>query len=129
MSVISSKNYYNFNCCRTCEVFSVSELVINSLNVVQRTDFTGISASAEVWMPMREVNTQELPTYLMSMKRNGFTLVGVEQTARSISLSGAQFPSKTVLLLGNEKEGIPAELLAILDWTCEIPQAGVIRYC
>jgi tRNA C32,U32 (ribose-2'-O)-methylase TrmJ len=32
-----------------------------------------------------------------------------------------------VLVLGREKEGIPPEIIALLDATVEIPQLGVIR--
>jgi tRNA G18 (ribose-2'-O)-methylase SpoU len=42
-----------------------------------------------------------------------FRLVGVEQTQDSTRLDKFQFPVKTVLLLGNEKEGIPVELIQV----------------
>lgn len=32
-----------------------------------------------------------------------------------------------MLVLGREKEGIPPEIIAMLDATVEIPQLGVIR--
>ena len=35
------------------------------------------------------------------------------------------FPQRTVLVLGREKEGIPATLLGLLHATVEIPQASV----
>lgn len=35
------------------------------------------------------------------------------------------FPRRTVLVLGREKEGIPADILALLHHTVEIPQARV----
>jgi tRNA guanosine-2'-O-methyltransferase len=37
----------------------------------------------------------------------------VEQTQDSTRLDKFQFPVKTVLLLGNEKEGIPVELIQV----------------
>jgi len=40
-------------------------------------------------------------------------LVGVEQTQDSARLDKYQFPTKTILLLGNEKEGIPVELIQV----------------
>ena len=54
-------------------------------------------------------------------------MVGVEQTSSSVSLDKFEFPAKTVLVLGNEKEGIPADVIDELDTTVEIPQNGVIR--
>jgi tRNA G18 (ribose-2'-O)-methylase SpoU len=53
--------------------------------------------------------------------------VGLEQTAESTQLSAYTFPAKTVLVLGREKEGVPPEVMAVLDATVEIPQLGVIR--
>ena len=38
-----------------------------------------------------------------------------------------RFPDKTVLVVGREKEGIPADVLAQLHDTVEIPQLGLIR--
>lgn len=53
--------------------------------------------------------------------------MGLEQTAESQPLPGFPFLSKTVLVLGREKEGIPPEIISLLDATVEIPQLGVIR--
>ena len=53
--------------------------------------------------------------------------MGLEQTAESQPLPSVQFPRKCVLLLGREREGIPPELIELLDATIEIPQLGVIR--
>jgi hypothetical protein len=50
----------------------------------------------------------------------GYTLVGAEQTGGSTQLHRYTFPFKTVLLLGSEKEGIPVDLLALLDSTVEV---------
>ena len=63
------------------------------------------------------------------MKRQGYVLVGVEQTANSISLNKYSFPDdgRVVLLLGDEREGIPVELIQHLDVCVEIPQFGMIR--
>lgn len=41
-----------------------------------------------------------LPEYLQHKKSQGYTLVGVEQTANSVSLNDFRFPTKTLLLLG-----------------------------
>ena len=54
--------------------------------------------------------------------------MGLEQTSSSESLSEYVFPDKpTVLLLGKEKEGIPAQYLHVVDQCLEIPQLGIIR--
>eukprot|EP00386_Alphamonas_edax_P016144 GDKI01049311.1.p1 GENE.GDKI01049311.1~~GDKI01049311.1.p1 ORF type:complete len:100 (+),score=26.85 GDKI01049311.1:214-513(+) len=78
-------------------------------------------------MPMEEVPPTDLPAFLEHCRSLGYSLIGVEQTASSTRLDCFKFPRKTVLLLGAEKEGIPAPLISLLDSCVEIPQAGVIR--
>ena len=65
--------------------------------------------------------------WLKEKKNEGYTIVGIEQTSSSTSLSHYKFASKTVLLLGQEKEGIPVEYLQFVDTCLEVPQLGVIR--
>lgn len=45
----------------------------------------------------------------------------------SVSLPKYSFPEQTILVLGAEKEGIPPEILDILDAQIEIPQLGLVR--
>jgi tRNA G18 (ribose-2'-O)-methylase SpoU len=52
---------------------------------------------------------------------------GVEQTNSSIPLQDFSFPKCCVLLLGNEQNGIPVELLPLLEVCLEIPMLGVTR--
>ncbi|KAH8028187.1 hypothetical protein HPB51_014142 [Rhipicephalus microplus] len=73
------------------------------------------------------VKVHQLKEYLPGKRVEGYTLVGVEQTAGSKPLPEFNFPEKTLLLLGNEKEGLPVELIQLLDVCVEIPQHGVIR--
>jgi tRNA guanosine-2'-O-methyltransferase len=45
----------------------------------------------------------------------------------SVSLDKYEFPEKSVLVLGHEKEGMPVALIQLLDVCLEIPQFGVTR--
>jgi tRNA guanosine-2'-O-methyltransferase len=113
--------------CRTSEIFNAELLVVSNLKVKDEMAFTGTSVTAEKWMPMREVKELDLIDYLTKMKADGYSLVGIEQATNSQSLDKFQFPKKALLLLGKEKEGIPASYLHLLDHIVEIPQFGVIR--
>uniref|UniRef100_A0AAY4CYJ9 tRNA (guanosine(18)-2'-O)-methyltransferase TARBP1 n=1 Tax=Denticeps clupeoides TaxID=299321 RepID=A0AAY4CYJ9_9TELE len=113
--------------CRTCEIFGASALVLDSLRHVGDKHFQALSVSSELWLPMLEVKPVELVDFLQLKKREGYCIIGVEQTANSQNLQDFKFPEKTLLLLGNEREGIPANLLQMLDVCVEIPQHGVTR--
>ncbi|XP_035257004.1 probable methyltransferase TARBP1 [Anguilla anguilla] len=113
--------------CRTCEIFGANALVMDSLHHIKDRNFQALSVSAELWLPLLEVKPGELSDFLQVKKREGYCIVGVEQTAYSQSLLDYRFPEKSLLLLGNEREGIPANLLQLLDVCVEIPQQGITR--
>lgn len=77
--------------------------------------------------------SQALLSWLLQKKKEGFWIVGLEQTSSSVPLHAIEIPemaaenNKTVLLLGKEKEGIPVHFLQVIDDCVEIPQFGMIR--
>ncbi|KAL8185878.1 UNVERIFIED_CONTAM: Tar (HIV-1) RNA binding protein 1 [Gekko kuhli] len=113
--------------CRTCEIFGVSALIVSSLHYINDKQFQYLSVSAEQWLSLLEVKPFQLIDYLDQKKTEGYTIIGVEQTAKSCHLTEYCFPEKSLLLLGNEHEGIPANLIQQLDVCVEIPQQGIIR--
>ncbi|XP_060609823.2 probable methyltransferase TARBP1 [Anolis sagrei] len=113
--------------CRTCEIFGVSALIVGSIHYINDKQFQYLSVSAEQWLSLLEVKPFQLVDYLEQKKIEGYTIIGVEQTAKSCDLTEYSFPEKSLLLLGNEHEGIPANLIQQLDTCVEIPQQGVIR--
>ena len=65
--------------CRTCEIFGVGTMTIPSSAALKDKDFTGISVTAEQWIPLEEVSEPNLPEYLITLKKEGWTLVAIEQ--------------------------------------------------
>ena len=66
-----------------------------------------------------------LPPVLSELRSAGCQLVGLEQTDRSESLYTFAFARRSVLVLGNERAGLPADVLAMLDRVVEIPVYGL----
>lgn len=98
---------------RTCEIFNATALVLANKKVEATPQFADISVTAEKWLPILEVFHSiciflrsiqvpefELAQFLEEKKTEGWTLLGVEQTANSASLVDFVFPKKCVLLLG-----------------------------
>ncbi|CAH0581607.1 unnamed protein product [Chrysodeixis includens] len=113
---------------RTSEVFGVQTYVVDSLRHLQDKQFQGLSVSAERWINVEEVRPgRPLKDYLMRKKEEGYSVVAAEQTSTSCKLQSFKFPKKTILLLGHEKEGVPCDLLPIMDHCVEIPQQGFVR--
>ncbi|KAF2070000.1 hypothetical protein CYY_008683 [Polysphondylium violaceum] len=112
---------------RTCEIFNVEQVAIPNIKLLNDPQFQRVSVSAEKWVPTIEVTKPNLISYLTLKKKEGYSILGVEQTSQSKNLSTFEFPKKCVLLLGQEQNGIPAEYLNIVDYCIEIPQLGQIR--
>mmetsp|Transcript_46698 Transcript_46698/g.56527 ORF Transcript_46698/g.56527 Transcript_46698/m.56527 type:complete len:223 (+) Transcript_46698:2143-2811(+) len=113
--------------CRTGEIFAVEKIVIPDASVMKMDIFKSISVGAEAWLEVEECKEEDLLPWLMKRKQENYNIVGLEQTSSSVSLSNFQFQDRTVLLLGKEKEGIPVELLKVVDECLEVPQFGIIR--
>lgn len=62
---------------------------------------------------------------LKELRRQGYRLVGLEQTTHSTDIHHYQFLPKTALVVGNERTGLTPELLALLDDVVEIPVWGM----
>ena len=68
---------------------------------------------------------RSLPPVLDRLRDEGFEIVGLEQATHSESLFGFAFATRTVLVIGNERTGLEADVLDGLDRVAEIPLAGM----
>lgn len=68
---------------------------------------------------------RSLPPVLKRLREQGYQLIGLEQTTHSQWLHDFSFPRRTVLVVGNERDGIADELLNLVDCTVEIPVYGL----
>ena len=62
---------------------------------------------------------------LQRLRKEGFELVALEQTEVSQCLFSFEFSRKTALVIGNERAGLPSEVLTAADRICEIPVYGL----
>jgi len=67
---------------------------------------------------------RSLPPALAKLRSEGYRLVGLEQATNSTPLPDYEFHAKSVLVVGNEREGLDSETLKLLDDVVEIPIYG-----
>lgn len=75
---------------------------------------------AETMVPFEY--SEQIP--LNFLKENGYRLVALEQSDRSITLNAYQAPEKIALLIGEEVHGIEQDLLNQCEDIIEIPMVG-----
>lgn len=112
---------------RTCEIFQAESLMVADASVVHERDFKSVSVTAHKWLPIHELKPNRIADFMRAKQAEGYTCIALEQSAASIKLTEYQFPPRLVIILGAEKEGVPVELLNIVDHCVEIPQLGIIR--
>jgi len=61
---------------------------------------------------------------IAALRADGYVIVAVEQTPRSMPLPSFAPPAKIALLVGREVEGVEPEVLALCDQALEIPMSG-----
>ncbi|HEV7206783.1 MAG TPA: RNA methyltransferase [Jatrophihabitans sp.] len=66
-----------------------------------------------------------LAPVLKTLRREGYRLVGLEQTTNSSDLHHYAFPRRTALVIGNERLGLTPEELELMDDCVEIPVWGL----
>ncbi|GMI04138.1 hypothetical protein TrRE_jg1340 [Triparma retinervis] len=114
---------------RTCEIFGVGSLIMPDLRISKMDNFRSTSVSAERWVKLEECKEKDLGSYLSHHRSLGYSIIAVEQCSTSVPLQSFTFPphGKVIILLGDEKRGVPVELLNSVDGEVEIPQRGVTR--
>lgn len=73
-----------------------------------------------------EISTHRtLKPVLLKLRKDGYRLVGLEQTTNSVSMHHYEFHRRTVLVIGNERTGLTDDILELLDDVVEIPIYGM----
>lgn len=112
---------------RTCEIFSAERLMVRDPSIVSERDFQSISVTAHRWLKIEALDPAHIAAFMRERQSEGYVCLALEQSAASIQLPAFQFPARCVILLGAEKEGVPVDLLNLVDRCVEIPQSGIIR--
>jgi tRNA G18 (ribose-2'-O)-methylase SpoU len=112
---------------RTCEVFNMGAMTIHSEVILNDIAFLSAATSAEKWLPLIHLPTGDIEQFIKTYKKLGYLIIGLEQTANSVSLKEFEFTEKCLIVLGNEREGIPQNLINLIDYCIIIPQFGEIR--
>ncbi len=120
---------------RTCEGFGVSKIIVSGYSpypkmpndarlphlIEKLTDQIHKTAlGAEAIVPFEYQESVDIE----SLKKQGYSIIGLEQDKRSVKLSEFTPLNKIALILGEEVHGITAELRDNCDYLIEIAMAG-----
>lgn len=111
---------------RSADSFGASEVVLCGITATppsREVHKTALGAELSVPFTYHQSTVEAVNV----LRAAGYTVVAVEQTANSVMLNDFR-PSrqgKYAYVLGNEVDGVSAEVLALCDAVVEIPQLGI----
>lgn len=120
---------------RTCEGFGVTRLILSGYtpypSLTHDTRLPHIAEKLTSQIRKTALGAEKLVPFeycpvppIDPLKREGYTIVGLEQDSRSRMLNTYTPTQKTVLILGEEVDGIERKLRDDCDVLLEIPMHG-----
>ena len=114
---------------RTADAAGVSTIILSGYTPTPldrfnraRKDFVKVSLGAEASVPW-EVS-QDIEATLTNFKKEGYTLLALEQSPSSTPLFEYKPTGNIALIVGNEVDGVDSSLLKLADKILEIPMHG-----
>ena len=109
---------------RTCDAMGVKKMYLCGITAQpphREIRKTAIGASKSVdWEYEKDASK-----IVIKYRELGYEIIGVEQTSKSVSLENYQLNNKqTLLIFGNEINGVSQKLIELCDLSLEIPQCG-----
>ena len=114
---------------RTAETLGISKIYCLGTTPVpvdrfgrKRKDFSKVSLGAEEMVAWEHITDSK--ALLKQLKKEGFEVVSLEQSDDSIDYKEVDVKPRTLIIFGNEVEGVTKELLEVSDVKAEIPHVG-----
>ncbi len=120
---------------RTAEGFGVGNIILSGYTPYPKTPgdtrLPHISEKLHKQIHKTALGAEEIVPFeyheqldIAKLSDSGFTIVGLEQASHSSMLNTYVPPEKIALILGEEVQGIPSDIIAMCDDIIEIPMKG-----
>lgn len=108
---------------RTADVFNVSKIYLTGYTgSPPRDQISKVALGAEEWIPWEK--KKQLTTLIKKLKKEGVQVVALETGDRVASLPKFKPKYPMALIVGHEVDGLPQNILDLVDKTVEIPMLG-----
>ena len=82
---------------------------------------------AHRWVNRTRVDTEEKTTFLNEKQKEGYQVVVTHLTSEAVPYQELDYTKPTVFVLGNEKEGVSDDVIALADEVIIIPMRGMVQ--
>ncbi|MFH1089539.1 MAG: TrmH family RNA methyltransferase [Candidatus Uhrbacteria bacterium] len=111
---------------RSADAFGVEKLYLTGFTgAPPRSEIAKTALGSENRVAWEQV--EDIQSLILKLRSEGYSLIGLENGDNIKSINETVFDKPVVLVLGNEVEGIEAEVREKLDLLVEIPMPGQKR--
>ena len=109
---------------RTGDAVGVTKIVMCGITATPpHPHLLKVSLGAEESVPWEYI--EDPLVAIQQLRKNGYTIIGVEQTDTSTDYRTAEYPDKVAVLFGHEVDGLALELQQECDLLVELPMNGM----
>jgi len=112
---------------RSADAVGILDIYYSSLGDETLRIHKTITQGAHRWTHRYRVNTADRVKFLQEKKKEGFQVLVTHLEERAISFREVDYTKPTLLVMGNEKEGVSPELIKEATHVVVIPMQGMVQ--
>jgi len=112
---------------RSCDAVGVLQLYYSNPKNHNFKIHKTITQGAHRWVNNNKIDNDKKVDFLKQKQKEGYQIAAMHLDNKSISFKDIDYTRQTIIIAGNEKEGVSDDILAIADKTIIIPMNGMVQ--
>ncbi len=112
---------------RSCDGVGILHLYYNTKENHDLRIHKTITQGAHRWVERNRIDNEEKMNFLMQKQKEGFQVVVTHLAQSAVSFRKVDYTKPTLLVMGNEKDGVSKEVIALADKVIIIPMQGMVQ--
>jgi len=112
---------------RSCDATGVLSLYYTNPNNQNLKIHKTITQGTQRWVEHTKIHNNKKVEFLKQKQKEGFQLITTHLDEKAINFRTIDYTQPTMIIMGNEKEGVSKEILALADKTIIIPMKGMVQ--
>ena len=112
---------------RSCDGVGVLDIYYSTNEDLDLRVHKTITQGTHRWMNKERIDSEKKIDFLKTKQKEGFQIVATHLSEKSISFSKIDYTKPTILVMGNEKDGISQEVIDLADRVVIIPMRGMAQ--
>ncbi|BAF72055.1 TrmH family RNA methyltransferase [Sulfurovum sp. NBC37-1] len=112
---------------RTCDAVGVQHLYYTTSDNRDLRIHKTITQGAHRWVERTRISTEEQRVFLQKKQKEGYQVVVTHLEERAVPFREVDYTKPTIIVMGNEKDGVSSETVELADTVIIIPMQGMVQ--